>query len=347
MLRLDQLASPGSLQLFQFSWRHCQPVLVTGLADRLDPGLWTPEKLTDLPDHGFDPANPETSAVTAGETLKVFFEGLGDASKRTGGDDAKILRLRDNWPVQEDQFLELAPNHFKDIVKNLPLREYTDREGVLNLGSRLPESFVRLDLGPRLWGGYGRSTYNMQYNVSDSLHWCVYTGTDKRDDVVDTLVASKCDNASVERVRAEPREVAALWHVFHPSQAETVKAFILKTFKAQDGKARPKDPLYEQIMYLKDRHLEKLAEEEGIRPMVFTQFKGDGVAVPAGAPFQVRLVQAALFTQTEFISPEHMAQAMDISHSDIQQFDDRLQVKNLVFHACKDALSVLYNQETK
>ena len=68
--------------------------------------------------------------------------------------------------------------------------------------------------------------------------------------------------------------------------------------------------------------------------------------VPAGAPYQVRLVQAALLVQSDFVSPEHMAQSVRLSFSDVQQFDDRLQVKNIIFHACKDALSVLQKPET-
>jgi hypothetical protein len=41
-----------------------------------------------------------------------------------------------------------------------------------------------------------------------------------------------------------------------------------------------------------------------------------------------------------------MAQSVRLSFSDVQQFDDRLQVKNIIFHACKDALSVLQKPET-
>lgn len=42
-------------------------------------------------------------------------------------------------------------------MKNLPLPEYSDPEGNLNLASYLPPFFVRPDLGPRLSCAYGRS----------------------------------------------------------------------------------------------------------------------------------------------------------------------------------------------
>lgn len=41
-------------------------------------------------------------------------------------------------------------------MKNLPLPEYSDPEGNLNLASHLPSFFVRPDLGPRLCCAYGR-----------------------------------------------------------------------------------------------------------------------------------------------------------------------------------------------
>lgn len=41
-------------------------------------------------------------------------------------------------------------------MKNLPLPEYSDPEGNLNLASYLPSFFVRPDLGPRLSCAYGK-----------------------------------------------------------------------------------------------------------------------------------------------------------------------------------------------
>ncbi len=45
---------------------------------------------------------------------------------------------------------------------NLPLPEYTKRDGRLNLASRLPNFFVRPDLGPKMYNAYGkRSALNI------------------------------------------------------------------------------------------------------------------------------------------------------------------------------------------
>ena len=91
-----------------------------------------------------------------------------------------ILKLKD-WPPTED-FSEQLPNHFKDLLEGLPLPEYTHRNGVYNLASRLPEFFVKPDLGPKMYNAYGSAlfpkegTTNLHLDVSDAANVLVYVG---------------------------------------------------------------------------------------------------------------------------------------------------------------------------
>lgn len=64
-----------------------------------------------------------------------------------------ILKLKD-WPPAQD-FSELLPQHFQDLMNNLPLPDYTRRDGRFNLSSRLPDFFVKPDLGPKMYNAYG------------------------------------------------------------------------------------------------------------------------------------------------------------------------------------------------
>lgn len=64
---------------------------------------------------------------------------------------------------------------YDDLMKNLPLPEYSDPEGVLNLASHLPSFFVRPDLGPRLCCAYGTDPNEQQ----QSCH-CRNDGGEKR-----------------------------------------------------------------------------------------------------------------------------------------------------------------------
>jgi len=344
VLKLEDPKSKHNSALFKMVWKRCQPVIVSGIVENLDKKLWHPDVLTDLPDHSYDPLHPDNSAVTHGQPIKKFFDGYDVIAKRPQSEsgDPLTLRFRENWPAQEDHFAELLPNHYKDLMSNLPLKEYTVREGILNLASRLPDCFVRLDLGPRLWGGYSKSTYNLQYNVSGMIHVMFHTSQNKdlKGDVVDVLKSTGCDELSLKIAKDNPNKVGAIWHVFHPSDADKIKEFVDKNVK-MDPKKKPKDPLWLGTMYLKERLLEKLDSELGIKPWSFVQMLGDGVMIPPGAPYQVKVLNASMFVQTDFVSPEHMVHSMKLSFSDGQQFDDRLQVKNVVFHSCKDALSVL------
>lgn len=54
-------------------------------------------------------------------------------------------------------FLNLSHDvpRFEDLMENLPLPEYTKRDGRLNLAARLPNFFVRPDLGPKMYNAYG------------------------------------------------------------------------------------------------------------------------------------------------------------------------------------------------
>ena len=317
-------------------------MIVSGVGDGMDAKLWLPEVLAEIPDHSYDPALPETSAITQGQTIKKFFEGYENASKRPQGEngDPLYLKFKENWPSQEDHFAELLPNQYKDMMENLPLSQYTSREGVLNLASRLPESFVRIDLGPRLWGGYAKATYNLQYNVSDAVHVMVHTNTKNTEDVAEMLKSCGCDEQVIKSSETNADKIGAIWNVFHPKDAEKIKEFVNKNIK--DPKKKPRDPLWIGTMYLKEKMLEKLKTEHGITPWTFVQNLGDGVVIPSGSPYQVKILNSSTFVQTEFVSPEHMKESSKLSFSDVLN-DDRLQVKNVVFHACKDALSVLEN----
>jgi len=70
-------------------------------------------------------------------------------------------------------------------MRVLPLKDYTLRDGNLNLAARLPACFVRPDLGPKMYSAYGNagnrdsakqlmSTTNLHLDVSDAVNVMVY-----------------------------------------------------------------------------------------------------------------------------------------------------------------------------
>ncbi len=116
----------------------------------------------------------------------VFLSHITDAvflsSDRLVDEDKEpmILKLKD-WPPTED-FAETMPQRFKNLMECLPLPEYTHRTGVFNLASRLPDFFVKPDLGPKMYVAYGSALYpkegttNLHLDISDATNVMVYVG---------------------------------------------------------------------------------------------------------------------------------------------------------------------------
>lgn len=60
---------------------------------------------------------------------------------------------------------------FDDLMKNIPLPEYTRRGGKLNLASRLPNYFVRPDLGPKMYNAYGKESFTLRVPLTTCSYW--------------------------------------------------------------------------------------------------------------------------------------------------------------------------------
>ena len=55
-------------------------------------------------------------------------------------------------------FLLFLLYRFEDLMRVLPLPEYTRRDGKLNMTASLPDFFVKPDLGPKMYNAYGKKT---------------------------------------------------------------------------------------------------------------------------------------------------------------------------------------------
>jgi hypothetical protein len=85
--------------------------------------------------------------------MHEFWDGFDDESNRIMDPLTKeplILKLKD-WPTTED-FKNLLPSRYNDLMHNFPVRRLTSREGQLNLVSYVPDIFCVPDLGnTKMW----------------------------------------------------------------------------------------------------------------------------------------------------------------------------------------------------
>ncbi|VDP88977.1 unnamed protein product [Echinostoma caproni] len=145
----------------------------------------------------------------------------------------------------------------------------------------------------------------------------------------------------------------ALWHIFLPEDMPALREFLIQITEEESGAPLEpgSDPIHDQLFYLDQPLLDRLYACMGVLPCTIVQFRGDAVFIPAGAAHQVRNLNSCIKAAVDFVSPEHLPQCFQLIEefrrlsSTHQNHEDKLQVKNMLFHAVKDALSVLLTSD--
>ncbi|XP_047673647.1 probable JmjC domain-containing histone demethylation protein 2C isoform X4 [Tachysurus fulvidraco] len=361
LLWLKDHRNSNNWKLFRECWKQGQPVLVSGVHKKLNTSLWKAEAFSqEFADHQGDLLNCK-DGVVSNSGIKEFWDGFDDLTKRPKSRDGEaiVYRLKD-WPSGEE-FMALMPSRYDDLMKNLPLPEYSDPEGNLNLASHLPSFFVRPDLGPRLCCAYGVAssqeqdfgTANLHMEVSDVVSVLVYVGVAKgngvlsKTGVLKRLEEEDLDDHVKKRLKDSSETPGALWHVYASKDLEKVKEFLHKISKEQGVEIPPEhDPIREPGWYLSRKQRQRLQEEHSIQGSTIVQFLGDSVLVPAGALHQVQNLHSCIQVINDFVSPEHVVHSFHLtqelrSSKEEINYEDKLQVKNIFYHCVKDAVGTL------
>ena len=367
-----------NIVLFKEQWIRGQPILVANITDTFEKkDLWTPGQLSSKMTKSKSTSSKGSTNNTmfncrtneaVNITLSKFWEGFEIMAVRVkdNAGNPLCLKLKD-WPPGDD-FYELMPDHFSDFFNHVPLPSYAKREGSYNLASRLPTSFVKPDLGPKMYTAYGCSatlpdigTTNLHLDISDAINALVYVTVAKRnkgekdlaDEQYEYLDSLKdIDRLSKDRMKERKSEIGALWHIFEAKDADKIRQF-LRAIAVERKLSTPTsgDPIHDQNWYLTSELRERLKEEYGVVSYAIVQLLGDAVFIPAGAPHQVRNIHSSIKLACDFVSPENVNHCFDLTgqfrmlsslHSN---HEDKLQIKNILYHAVKDALTVCEQQQ--
>ncbi|XP_067656839.1 probable JmjC domain-containing histone demethylation protein 2C isoform X2 [Haliotis asinina] len=364
LLRLHDPRHKGNFKIFQEQWKRGQPVLVSGVSKNLDSTLWHPKSFgNDFGHQENDLVNCRTGNVIIGHQMGEFWDGFEKISCRPQdeNDDPMLLKLKD-WPPGDD-FSELLPRHYQDLMQGLPLPEYTDRQGKLNLASRLPDFLVRPDLGPKMYNAYGSASFpsegttNLHLDISDAVNVMVYVGIPSGAEggkevheaaAVKAIDDAGCDSITKRRVREVNEVPGALWQIYDAHDADKIRDFLNKVAKERGETIEPDhDPIHDQSWYLDEELRERVYKEYGVQGYTIVQCMGDAIFIPAGAPHQVRNLHSCIKVAEDFVSPEHLNHCFRLTQEFRQLSDthsnheDKLQVKNIIYHAVKDAIAVL------
>ncbi|XP_042348757.1 lysine-specific demethylase 3B isoform X2 [Plectropomus leopardus] len=376
LLCLQDPSNSNNWKIFRECWKQGQPVLVSGIHKRLKGDLWRPDAFSrEFGDQDVDLVNCRNCAIISDVKVRDFWDGFEVISKRLQDSEGQpmVLKLKD-WPPGED-FRDMMPTRFDDLMENLPLPEYTKRDGRLNLAARLPNFFVRPDLGPKMYNAYGLTssedrkvgTTNLHLDVSDAVNVMVYVGIPQvegdpeqeadingRKEVMTTIEEGDVDEMTKRRVYEGKEKPGALWHIYAAKDAEKIRELLRKVGEEQGQENPPdQDPIHDQSWYLDQTLRRRLYEEYGVQGWAIVQFLGDAVFIPAGAPHQVHNLYSCIKVAEDFVSPEHVKHCFRLT----QEFrhlstthtnhEDKLQVKNIIYHAVKDAVGTLKAHEPK
>ncbi|CAL8078522.1 unnamed protein product [Calicophoron daubneyi] len=390
ILQLYQADDANSISAFQHEWRQNRPVIVSGCHNKFNPSLWSPSSFAeDFGQLRTTLVDCATGVELTRYPLRTFWEGFERKTRRLVSKDGRAfcLKLKD-WPTTDD-FAELQPKRFADLMSNLPMPDYSGREGQLNLAARLSSFFVCPDLGPKLYVAYGTGgsrsmgTTNLHVDIADAINILLYVGhpsdsfeesSANAEAVLNVVRQAGVDRVFLERAMSwtkrmqsaaggqrqpdenpqanQPDDVGppgALWHIFLPGDMPALREFLTQVREEETGAPLEpgNDPIHDQLFYLDQPLLDRLYACTGVLPVTIVQFYGDAIFIPAGSAHQVRNLNSCIKAAVDFVSPEHLPQCFQLVEefrrlsTTHQNREDKLQVKNMLYHGIKDALSVL------
>ena len=177
-------------RVFDSEWPKRLPIVMKNVHRRMDASLWTcAHFLTRYQgehDINVDLINCENGKLIKDQSMNFFWRGFENGANGECLLDTvtrkvlRILKLKD-WPPAKD-FESVLPDQYKDLMENLPVREYTNRDGSLNLASYMPDHFLKPDLGPKLYIAYSSAdtpkagTTNLHIDISDAFNIIMYVG---------------------------------------------------------------------------------------------------------------------------------------------------------------------------
>jgi lysine-specific demethylase 3 len=326
-LSLKDANEPGNFDAFNKEWFQNRAVVVRNVHLNLAKDMWTPQSFMDDFGHlDVDLVNCKNSSILKSAKMKDFWLGFENSDLRLKDrkGDPIVLKLKD-WP-SDDEFERIMPERFMDLMKNLPISEYTQRDGSFNLVRNVPDFFLKPDLGPKLYIAYSSfntpkaGTTNLHLDISDAVNVLIYVGLDcassenkaaikqqrknscgsstsssscssavpgTSDEIVNLLSESNCGAEQIDRY-LNGENIGAMWHIFLPDDAEKIRSFLLAMDIHKGRKILPNtDPIHDQTHYIDNKMLRQLSDDHGVHAFTIVQYIGDAVFIPAGAPHQV------------------------------------------------------------
>jgi hypothetical protein len=285
----------------------------------------------------------------SGQNLVEPNPELSSQSDQTGLQDAlcpnsvscqglyRRIKIKD-WPGTTD-FKQRLPEHFDDFMNILPYKEYTTRNGPLNLASSFPRDWLQPDLGPKMYSAYeshdgvdGIGTTCLHLDMADACNVMMYTAENvwHADHVLNTDIPP-------EELERDPRPIGAVWDIYPKKDLPLIRRFLDDIAKELERESE--DPVHDQNFYLNAPLRQRLFESYGVRGYRLYQRVGDAIFVPAGCAHQVCNYRPCIKVALDFVSPESIFKCRELTAEfrllsrRHQRRCDLLQLDVIAYHA--------------
>ncbi|RZC53861.1 hypothetical protein C5167_012715 [Papaver somniferum] len=344
---------------FQTHWMKGEPVVVRNVLEKTSGLSWEPMVMWRAfrETGAVRKLKEETKSVKAIDCLDwceveinihQFFAGYLEGRMHRNR-WPEMLKLKD-WP-SSTAFEDRLPRHGAEFISALPYSDYTHpTNGLLNLATKLPESCLKPDLGPKTYIAYGfpeelgrgDSVTKLHCDMSDAK---VHEAEDFRDfGVSETGTLGKSaegkppcrPEAEAEAMRAAPMvnpcaddslqgndtsdigRGGAVWDIFRRQDVPKLTEYLHKHSKEfrhinNLPVGSVNHPIHDQTFYLNEQHKKQLKEEYNVEPWAFDQYLGEAVFIPAGCPHQVRNKQSCIKVAMDFVSPDNVQECIRLT----------------------------------
>ncbi|KAI0370427.1 hypothetical protein BV20DRAFT_1035907 [Pilatotrama ljubarskyi] len=249
--------------------------------------------------HGSQRVLDSRESAPSRRTVAQFFQDFLRSDLERGG----TIKLKD-WPSSTALASEF-PDHFYAFMDAVPMASHTRLDGFHNLAAHFPlssssrQSF-KPDLGPKMY----IATRDLDEVGSTALH----------------LDVTNAVNILMYTASEDSRKAGALWHIFLASDVDKLRGYL----RSVTGSPIDKDP--------------ELAEQ-GVRPFVIEQHRGEAIFIPAGCPHQVSHnaclnLLPCIKIASDFVSVDAVTQSMKVREALHQERkEDILQLEATLWHA--------------